>query len=107
VEALTLACGRKEHGHEAYALRLLAEISALCDPSVETAERHYREAMTLAAERNMRPLVAHCHLGLGQLFRKTDTEQAREHLATATTMYRGMGMTYWLEKAAVETKELA
>jgi hypothetical protein len=23
----------------------------------------------------------------------------REHLATATTMYRDMGMTYWLEKA--------
>jgi hypothetical protein len=32
-------------------------------------------------------------------------EQAREHLATATTMYREMGMTYWLEKAEVELAE--
>ena len=48
----------------------------------------------------MRPLVAHCHLGLGRLYRRTDErEQAHEHLATATTMYRDMGMTYWLEKA--------
>jgi hypothetical protein len=28
------------------------------------------------------------------------------HLATATTMYRQMGMTYWLEKAEKELGEL-
>jgi len=45
-------------------------------------------------------LVAHCHLGLGRLYRRTGKRQeAQEHLATATTMYREMGMTYWLEKA--------
>jgi hypothetical protein len=39
-------------------------------------------------------------LGLGKLYRRTGKrEQAQEHLATATTMYREMGMTYWLEKA--------
>jgi hypothetical protein len=59
--------------------------------------------MALATELEMRPLVAHCHLGLGKLHRRTDKrEQAREHLATATTMYREMGMTYWLEKAEAE-----
>ena len=48
----------------------------------------------------MRPLVAHCHLGLGKLSRRTGKRgQAQEHLTTATTMYREMGMTYWLEKA--------
>ena len=55
----------------------------------------------------MRPLVAHCHLGLGRLYRRTaKREQAQEHLATATTMYREMGMTYWLEKAEAETTDL-
>jgi hypothetical protein len=50
-------------------------------------------------------LVAHCHLGLGKLDRRTGKrEQAREHLTTATTVYREMGMTYWLEKAEAETK---
>jgi predicted amidophosphoribosyltransferase len=46
------------------------------------------------------PLVAHCHLGLGKLYRRTgDGAKAEEHLATATTMYREMDMGFWLEKA--------
>jgi hypothetical protein len=48
----------------------------------------------------MRPLVAHCYLGLGKFYRRTgQREQAREHLTAAMTMYREMDMTYWLEKA--------
>jgi hypothetical protein len=53
------------------------------------------------------PLVAHCHLGLGKLYHRTGKrEQAQEHLATATTMYGEMGMTYWLEKAEAEVTNL-
>jgi hypothetical protein len=49
--------------------------------------------------------LAHCHLGLGKLYRRTGKgEQAHEHLATATMMYRQMGMTYWLERAQTELK---
>jgi hypothetical protein len=49
-----------------------------------------------------------CHLGLGKLYRRTDKrEQGQEHLAIATTMYREMGMTYWLEKAEAEMRYLA
>jgi len=56
----------------------------------------------------MRPLVAHCHLGLGKLYRRTGKrEQAQEHLTIATTMYREMGMTYWLEKAEAEFAALS
>jgi hypothetical protein len=59
---------------------------------------------SLAEPRGMRPLVAHCHLGLGKLCRQTgQREQAREHLTNATAMYREMGMTYWLEQAEAET----
>jgi hypothetical protein len=48
----------------------------------------------------MHPLIAHCHLGLGKLDRRTgNNQQAQEHLTTATAMYREMGMTYWLEQA--------
>ena len=71
---------------------------------VDTAEAHYRQALALADELGMRPLVAHCHLGLGKLYRRTgQREQAREQLATATTMYRGMEMAHWLEQAEAET----
>jgi hypothetical protein len=56
----------------------------------------------------MRPLVAHCHLGLGKLCRRTgEREQAREHLTTANTMYREMGMTYWLEQVEAELQALS
>jgi hypothetical protein len=48
----------------------------------------------------MRPLVAHCHLGLGKLHHRTgDRANALEHLSTAATMYREMDMGFWLEKA--------
>jgi hypothetical protein len=51
--------------------------------------------MARAEELAMRPRVAHCHLGLAKLYRRADKrEQARGHLATATTMYRETGMTY-------------
>ena len=74
----------------------------------EAAEAHYRAAMELAHELGMRPLVAHCHLGLGKLYHRTGKrEQAREHLTTATSMYREMDMTYWLEKATAEIRDLA
>jgi hypothetical protein len=67
---------------------------------MERAESQYREAVALATELAMRPLVAGCHLGLGTLYgRRGKREQAQEHLTTATTMYREMGMTYWLEQA--------
>jgi len=55
----------------------------------------------------VRPLVAHCHLGLGQLYHRTGNRpETDEHLTKATTMYRDMGMTYWLEKAEAEVKTL-
>jgi hypothetical protein len=52
-------------------------------------------------------LIAHCHLGLGKLYRCTgQREQAREHLTTATTMYREMDMRFWLEQAEAEIRTL-
>jgi hypothetical protein len=51
------------------------------------------KALSIAGQLGMRPLVAHCHHGLGKLSRRTGKrEQAQEHLTTATTMYREMGM---------------
>jgi len=48
---------------------------------------------------------AHCYLGLGKLYRRTgDQAKAHEHLTTGTTMYREMGMNFWLDKAEAEQK---
>jgi len=107
-EARTLAARALEHtrtyqerGHEAYALRLLGDIATHCDPpEIEEAEASYRQAMALAEELGMRPLVAHCHLSLGTLYARTgQREQARAELSAAIELCRAMEMTFWLPQA--------
>jgi DNA-binding NtrC family response regulator/predicted ATPase len=92
---------RKQQGYQAYALRLLGEIAAHRIPlEVEVAEDYFRQALALAEELGMRPLQAHCHLGLGTLYAKTgQREQARAELSTAIELYRAMDMTFWLPQA--------
>ncbi|MBI3744213.1 MAG: tetratricopeptide repeat protein [Chloroflexi bacterium] len=104
--ALELSRTRGERGGQAWAHRLLGELASEAGvEGVTTAKDSYGHAMTLATELGMRPLVAHCHLGLGTLFAKTARgDEAREHLTTATTMYREMDMRYWLEKAEAENE---
>jgi len=107
--ALGLTRQHKERGHEAHTLLLLGEIVAREDPlDIREAENHYRQALAHAEELGMRPLVAHCHVGLGKLYRQIGSrQQAVEHLSTATTMMREMEMGLWLEKAEAELKELS
>ncbi len=96
-------------GSAAHALHLLGDIATHPDRfDAERGEVHYRKALALAEPRGMRPLVAHCHLGLGKLSRRTGkARESQEHLATATTMYREMDMRFWLEQAEAEFKETA
>ena len=48
----------------------------------------------------MRPLQAHCHLGLGTLYAQVGrSEQACAQLSTTITLYRAMDMTFWLPRA--------
>ncbi len=48
------------------ALHLLGDIATHADRfDAESGELDYRAALALAEPRGMRPLVAHCHLGLG------------------------------------------
>jgi hypothetical protein len=63
--------------------------------------------VALAEELGMRPLVAHCHLGLGKIYQRTGRrQQAQEHLAAATSMYREMDMRFWLEQADAELAKM-
>jgi hypothetical protein len=64
------------------------------------SRNNYRQGLVLANELGMRPLMAHCHLGLGMLYHKMDRrEQARAELSTAIGLYRSMEMTLWLPQA--------
>jgi Tfp pilus assembly protein PilF len=56
----------------------------------------------------MHLLVPPCYLNLGGLCTRTGKrDQAQEHLATATTMYREMDMRFWLEQAEAAMSESA
>jgi tetratricopeptide (TPR) repeat protein len=96
--ALDLSRAHQERGHQAYALRLLGDIAARHEPpEAELAETHYCQALALAEALGMRPLQAHCHLGLGTLYaRLGQREPARAALSTAMELYRSMDMTFWL-----------
>jgi class 3 adenylate cyclase/tetratricopeptide (TPR) repeat protein len=99
--ALARARDFKHQAYEAYALRLYGEIAAQRTPlQVESAAAAYQQAITLAEALGMRPLLAHCHRGLGSLYAKTGhPESARAELAAAITLYRAMDMTFWLPQA--------
>jgi tetratricopeptide (TPR) repeat protein len=100
-QALDLSRQRKERGNEALALHQLGVVYAHADPpDVAPAEAHYQQALALAEELGMRPLVSHCHLGLGRLYHQTGQRgQAGAALATAIALYRAMDMAFWLPQA--------
>jgi class 3 adenylate cyclase/tetratricopeptide (TPR) repeat protein len=100
-QALDLAWQQKARGNEARALHQLGVVYAHAEPpDLAQAETHYRQALALAEELGMRPLVAHCHLGLGTLYAKLGhREPACAELSTAIKLYRAMEMTLWLPQA--------
>jgi tetratricopeptide (TPR) repeat protein len=109
-QAVEFARHYAHRGTEARALWLLGESTARqASPVVEPAAGHYRQALVLAEELGMRPLQAHCHLGLGTLYAATgQREQARAELSTAIALYRAMEMTFWLpqtEAALAQVEE--
>jgi tetratricopeptide (TPR) repeat protein len=105
--AIVLASERGEHGHEAWAHRLLGETASHRDcPDVAAAEAHFATSTALASELGMRPLVAHCRFSLGKLHRRAGDRRAAELLATAMSLFHEMGMRFWLEKAEAEMQAL-
>src|SRR5260370_31868658 len=99
--ALDLARTHKERGHEAYALRLLADIAAPGPAGARgDADSLYGQALALAEELAMRPLAAHCQLGLGRLHARLGRPAlATASLASALAGFTSLGMSYWLPGA--------
>jgi class 3 adenylate cyclase/tetratricopeptide (TPR) repeat protein len=99
--ALTFARDLKARGNEAYALWLLGEIHRQQTPlEVEAAEGAYRQALAVAEALGMRPLLAHCHLGLGTLYTKVGRRApARDALSAAIALFQALEMTFWLPRA--------
>jgi tetratricopeptide (TPR) repeat protein len=99
--ALQLSRTHKERGHEAWALKLLGDIALHQQPAnFEEAEQLYQRAFTLSLELGMRPLQAHCRVGLGRICGACGLlDKARAEFSAAADLYRSMDMTLWLNRA--------
>ena len=98
--ALGLAQERGQRGDAAAALHVLGEAAVRASPDIDKAEHHYRAAIALAEELEMRPLLARNHLGIGRLYLGAgDRDRAEGHLLTATRLFSAMDMPFWLRQA--------
>ena len=78
-------------------MKLLGDAQAAAPDPAEPARASYERALALATALGTRPLAAHCHFALARLNAATGRgEEGAAHLATATALYREMGMPYWL-----------
>lgn len=90
--------------NQAWSLHALGEVALAQEPpDAARAEGAFRQASVLAGELGMRPLVAHCHLGLGTLYRRTrDRARAEEHLTLARDAFSELAMDLWAARARME-----
>jgi tetratricopeptide (TPR) repeat protein len=95
-------------GYQAHAYRLLGEVARRREPpDIDQAATHYRQALAVAEELGMRPLQAHCHLGLGTVYAKMGQhEQARAEFSAAMALYRAMDMAFWLPETEAALAEV-
>jgi DNA-binding SARP family transcriptional activator/tetratricopeptide (TPR) repeat protein len=90
-----------ERGNEARALAFLATVEARRAGAAGSRARElYEQAMAMAEELGMRPLVARCQLGAGGLLLAAGLRvRAREHLERAAATFRELDMPCWLTQA--------
>jgi tetratricopeptide (TPR) repeat protein len=88
--ALEFSRNHQERGREAWILRQIGKIHARRNPpDLDRIEFYCRQALKQATELKMRPLIAHCHLSLGELYAQIDQSvKAQEELSTAIDLYR-------------------
>lgn len=104
--AFDLAQQTKERGHQAWALKLRADVARRRE-QIEIAAEAYHQALALSEALAMRPLRAHCYSGLAGLHASAGAAmQARSDLTAAVEAYRSLGMTHWLEPTQAQLRVL-
>jgi tetratricopeptide (TPR) repeat protein len=105
--ALWFADEGEERGFEAWAMLIMGNIKAKAG-RMEEAEEWYRRALQHASDLLMRPLVAHCHKGLGLVYLTSQrNNEALSELQTSAESYRSMGMDFWALQADSALAQIA
>jgi class 3 adenylate cyclase/tetratricopeptide (TPR) repeat protein len=106
--ALEVARADGERGGEAFALLTLGRILfAYGSGDLDAAAANVQQALAITGELGMRPLLAHCHLGLGQIRAQAgERAEAQDRLATAAKLFRELGMAIPLKQAEAELESI-
>jgi len=100
--ALEFARTRNEKGWEAWSLKVLGDALSPSADGIEPALTAYRASIGIAGALGMRPVLAHCHSGLGRVYERYGRgDEARSSKAEAEAVYRELGMVSWA-KSLVE-----
>jgi tetratricopeptide (TPR) repeat protein len=100
-QGINLSRAQKEGYFEAEAEMYLGMALGTVSPSrFDEAKEHILRGINIADELKLKPQTAVGHFYLGELSCSSGrTEEAMQHLRKAESMFRQMGMDYWLGKA--------
>jgi len=87
----------EERSGEAYACWRLATIQSALADDVEAAAGTFQTAMEIATELGLQPLLAHCYLGLSDLYeRRGCRSEAGAHQERGQRLLTALGIKPWL-----------
>jgi class 3 adenylate cyclase/tetratricopeptide (TPR) repeat protein len=97
-EALRQTEKYHERGEEAYARWLQATILSVSGEDFAVASNAFKDAAGLAAELGLKPLLAHCYLGLGDLDARCGGTRTRsDHRERGFMLLETLHMRQWID----------
>jgi len=106
-ESLQQTVKYRERGEEAYARWLLATILSVGREDIDAAAREFQDAANLAVELGLKPLLAHCYLGLGDLDARCPGTRTRSgHCERGFMLLETLRMRQWIDLSRLRSVPL-
>ena len=103
-EALRQTMKYRERGEEAYARWLLATVLSVSGEDFASAGKQFEDTACLAAELGLKPLLAHCYLGQGDLeARYSKAGVPNRHRERGLRLLETLGMRQWINLSRIRS----